>query len=90
MSSRHADRHYSIYPIIGLGFLTFGVRLDVMYTPTPTPRGKPTEPNGPPTGAARRWCVHWSIAAGSWQNGGSLCPWLEELYYVLKEKLGRG
>ena len=85
MSSTHATRPFSIYPIIGLGFLTLGVRLDLFYTPQPTPRGKPTEPDGPPTGTPRRWCVHYSLAAGSWQTGGSLCPWFEELYERIKE-----
>ncbi len=85
MSSRHGDRPLSVYPIIGLGLLTLTVRVDVMYTPQPLPRGQPKEPGGRPTGTPRRWCVHWAVAAGSWQNGGSLCPWFEELYERFKE-----
>ena len=80
MSTRHADRLLSVYPIIGLGFLSLGVRLDVLYTLKATPRGDPPEDGADFTGTPRHWCLHWSVACGSWQTGGSLCQFFEDLW----------
>ena len=85
MSTRHADRNVSIYPIIGLGLLTLGVRVDVIYTPGPTPRGGRNADATHLTGTPRRWCVHWSLACGSWQTGGALCDLIDRRWKQLKE-----
>ena len=82
MSTRHADRQLSIYPIIGLAFATMTVRADVMYTHVPQPRYDQQRPNIELT--PRRWCVHWALSAGSWQTGGNLCEPIERFWKYLK------
>ena len=93
MSTRHEDRNVSIYPIIGLGLFTLGLRVDVIYTPNATPRGG--RHGETLEGKPRRWCVHWSLACGSWQNGGALCDmidrrWRQARDFVIEiwERLG--
>ena len=85
MSTLHADRNLSIYPVIGLGLLTLGFRVDVIYTPNASPRGGRNAAGDGLTGTPRRWCVHWSIACGSWQNGGALCDMIERRYKQLEK-----
>lgn len=80
MSTRHADRKVSIYPLIGLGLLTLGLRVDVIYTPNASPRGAVNDAGDGLTGTPRRWCVHWSVACGSWQTGGALCDEIERAW----------
>lgn len=51
------------FPLFAFGFLSFGARLDLVYFPM----AKTMKPQ------MRVWCIHWSLAAGTWQNGGPLC-----------------